>query len=92
MNQESGLKTTFTFIFASMFVGIADEQTLQLMNTPRCGMPDNDMDITGRNKRYTLYWNKWFRRPVTWDILTYTEDLPRHVVDWQIERAFQVGY
>ena len=75
-----------------MFAGIADEQTLQQMNTPRCGMPDNVVDIATRKKRYNLFPFRWFRRPITWNILFYTEDLPRHVVDWQTERAFQVGY
>ena len=75
-----------------MFVGIADEQTQQQMNTPRCGVPDNVVDIATRNKRFVLYPNRWFRRPVTWDLITYTEDLPRHVVDWQTEMAFRVGY
>ena len=70
-------------------VGLADEETLQLMNTPRCG--NSDVIVT-RNKRFVHNGHKWYKNLLTWDIVDYTDDLPRHMVDWQAERAFQVGY
>ena len=69
-------------------VGVADEETLQMMNTPRCG--NNDVIVT-RNKRFVYSGHKWHKNLLTWDIVDYTDDLPRHTVDWQTERAFQVG-
>ena len=70
-------------------VGVADEETLQMMNTPRCG--NNDVIVT-RNKRFVYTGHKWQKNILTWDIITYTDDLPRHIVDRQAKKAFQVGY
>ena len=61
------------------------------MNTPRCGNSDQPIKIN-RAKRYIIRDGvKWNKDLLTWDIVTYTEDLPENVVDWQAERAFQVS-
>ena len=83
--------------------GVTDDATMEMMTTPRCGMPDievmadmPDMDtVMGRvrqkirNRRYMIQGSKWPRDLLTYRISAYTPDLPQGQVDETIRRAFQ---
>ncbi|XP_033123552.1 neutrophil collagenase-like [Anneissia japonica] len=53
--------------------GELDTATLTLMNTPRCGLPDNQNN-SSRSKRYVTG-TPWDRKHLTWNIERYTEDV-----------------
>lgn len=47
--------------------GQLDERTLNLMRTPRCGLPDkDDNDNAKRKKRFALRGPKWPYTNLTW--------------------------
>ena len=47
--------------------GIVDEATINLINRPRCGLPDYfSSDIRNRVKRYSLKGPKWEKLALTW--------------------------
>ncbi|KAM9321162.1 collagenase 3-like [Gastrophryne carolinensis] len=74
MQKFFGMKTT----------GILDTETMTMMKSPRCGMPDvaDFRAFPGRPR--------WPRTSLTYRILNYTPDLPRSVVDDSIKSAFNV--
>ena len=45
-------------------IGIVDEATQELMETPRCGMKDTSNNFIGakRKRRYTLQGSKWQKK------------------------------
>ncbi|XP_077995454.1 matrix metalloproteinase-19-like [Glandiceps talaboti] len=73
--------------------GELDEATIEMMNKPRCGMPDFNSTIdesgTSRKKRYYAT-SRWLKSELTYKIVQYTDDLPHDVVDSEIARAFQL--
>nr|AJE28209.1 matrix metallopeptidase 12 [Castor fiber] len=74
MQQFFGLKVT----------GQLDSSTLELMHTPRCGVPDAQHFTTMPQRPV---WNK---RSLTYRIHNYTPDMKREDVDYAIQKAFQV--
>uniref|UniRef100_A0A3Q4HZN1 Matrix metalloproteinase-20-like n=1 Tax=Neolamprologus brichardi TaxID=32507 RepID=A0A3Q4HZN1_NEOBR len=63
--------------------GRLDSDTLEVMRSPRCGVPDvEEYSHTQRTR-----WNK---NVITYRYLLYTRDLPRSTVDSLIESAFSV--
>ncbi|XP_027206190.2 matrix metalloproteinase 1 isoform X2 [Dermatophagoides pteronyssinus] len=78
--------------------GILDEETIQMMNAPRCG----NQDLNGhgeearrrrrRRKRYALQGSKWRRTDLTYRISQYPSklNLKKIDIDREIARAFQV--
>ncbi|KAJ8275889.1 hypothetical protein COCON_G00076410 [Conger conger] len=70
--------------FRLKVTGILDSDTLQMMNKPRCGVPDVS--------QYTTFHGnlKWPTNKLTYRIENYTPDLSVSEVDTAIEKALQV--
>lgn len=72
--------------------GELTDETLEMMNMPRCG----NRDIIGhglntrRKKRYALQGSRWKVRDLTYKISKYPSGLKEAVVDSEIEKAFKV--
>ncbi|XP_002741045.1 stromelysin-3-like [Saccoglossus kowalevskii] len=70
--------------------GAMDEATVEMMNSPRCGLPDVDSTTSGgRQKRYYAH-SQWDKTDLTYDIIQYTPDLPQSKVDSEIAKAFKL--
>ncbi|KAM8730471.1 matrix metalloproteinase-17 [Acanthopagrus schlegelii] len=78
--------------------GVLDQETLKLMSTPRCSLPDivgsEDMLRRRRRKRYALSGLKWHKTDLTWSVHSYpsTTLSPRmapNLVDNILTRAFK---
>ncbi|XP_047465008.1 matrix metalloproteinase-25 isoform X2 [Mugil cephalus] len=79
--------------------GQLDEETIKLMSTPRCSLPDvigsEDMlRKRRRRKRYALSGLKWHKKDLTWSIDSYptpstSPNLPDHLVDNIMFYAFK---
>ncbi|XP_065663368.1 matrix metalloproteinase-2 isoform X1 [Hydra vulgaris] len=81
---------TFAGIPAS---GILDTPTKELIQTPRCGMPDfssNTGTLLGsRKRRYTLQGSAWKKTNITWKLLNDNNDgLTRDQVEDVLVEAF----
>ncbi|XP_049821861.1 matrix metalloproteinase-14 isoform X3 [Aethina tumida] len=79
--------------FAGLDVtGVADNETLKLMGTPRCGVPDKigTKEKDGRQKRYALQGSRWKVKNLTYRISKYPRKLDKKDVDKEIYRAFSV--
>ncbi|XP_047451209.1 matrix metalloproteinase-20 [Mugil cephalus] len=63
--------------------GELNSDTLEMMGSPRCGVPDVEEYSNNQGTR----WNK---NVITYSIGRYTRDLPRSTVDSLIESAFSV--
>ena len=50
--------------------GELDDETVELMNTPRCGVKDNvgPSDNAKRKKRYALQGSRWTKDTLDWRI------------------------
>ncbi|KAI2810198.1 calcium ion binding [Blomia tropicalis] len=74
--------------------GLLDEDTMHMMNAPRCGNKDKvgHGEEARRRKRYALQGSKWRRTDLTYRISQYPSklNLKRSDVDREIARAFQV--
>ncbi|XP_072259119.1 interstitial collagenase-like [Pyxicephalus adspersus] len=70
--------------FGMKITGRLDTDTMRVMKTPRCGMPDvaDFRAFPGRPR--------WQRTSLTYRIQNYTPDLPREVVDDSIQKALNV--
>ncbi|KAK5905884.1 hypothetical protein CgunFtcFv8_001800 [Champsocephalus gunnari] len=54
--------------------GVLDNETLKLMSTPRCSIPDiigNEDRLRRRRKRYALSGLKWHKTDLTWSVHSY---------------------
>ncbi|KAM9321359.1 collagenase 3-like [Gastrophryne carolinensis] len=70
--------------FGLEVTGKLDEETLDIMKQPRCGVPDiGEYNFFPRKP-------KWARMNLTYRIVNYTPDLPRADVDRAIKKAFKV--
>ncbi|XP_072259145.1 neutrophil collagenase-like isoform X2 [Pyxicephalus adspersus] len=69
--------------FRMRVTGMLDNNTMNMMKIPRCGMPDvaEVRAVPGRPR--------WRQSSLTYRILNYTPDLPMDVVDDSIKRAFE---
>ncbi|KAM6946327.1 uncharacterized protein FYW47_017431 [Aplochiton taeniatus] len=63
--------------------GSLDVETIEVMKTPRCGVPD----VEDYSHNQGTHWNK---NVITYSIGRYTRDLPRSTVDSLIESALDV--
>ena len=59
--------------------GQFDQSTLGLMSRRRCGISDEDLSIQQRNG-FQLYGTKWEKRRLTYDILSYTNQISKRKV------------
>ncbi|KAM8853366.1 uncharacterized protein mmp20b [Synchiropus picturatus] len=61
--------------------GELDPETLEMMRSPRCGVPDLE-DFSH------LQGSRWNKNVITYSVSKYTRDLPRSTVDSLVESAF----
>ncbi|KAA8581623.1 hypothetical protein FQN60_003204, partial [Etheostoma spectabile] len=79
--------------------GVLDSETLKLMSTPRCSLPDivgneNMLRRKRRRKRYALSGLKWHKTDLTWSVHSYpsasvSPSMPDNVVDNILTYAFK---
>ncbi|XP_029312805.1 matrix metalloproteinase-25 [Cottoperca gobio] len=81
--------------------GVLDSETLKLMSTPRCSLPDivgNEdmlrMRRRRRRKRYALSGLKWHKTDLTWSVHSYPSPvlstrMPNNLVDSILTQAFK---
>ncbi|TNN54272.1 Matrix metalloproteinase-25 [Liparis tanakae] len=77
--------------------GVLDTETLKLMSTPRCSLPDvlgNEDMLRKRRRRYALSGLKWHKTDLTWSVHSYpsaslSPGLPRELVDTILTHAFK---
>uniref|UniRef100_A0A0P4W0G4 Peptidase metallopeptidase domain-containing protein n=1 Tax=Scylla olivacea TaxID=85551 RepID=A0A0P4W0G4_SCYOL len=71
--------------------GVLDEETLEVMNLPRCGVKDKvGFGTNARRKRYALQGSRWRVKTITYRITKYPRGLLKNDVDREIAAAFQV--
>ena len=71
--------------------GILDEDTLELMRTPRCGLPDVKVkDGPARMKRFAVQGSRWKKKELTFTVGRYPSGLSRSEVDTDVEKAFNM--
>ncbi|XP_046744993.1 matrix metalloproteinase-2-like isoform X1 [Diprion similis] len=68
--------------------GVFDNNTLQLMKSPRCGIPDVDRNVNTRSKRYAVGSRGWRKRDITYYIANWSPKLGEEAVSNEIARAF----
>ncbi|KAM4796115.1 collagenase 3-like [Rhinophrynus dorsalis] len=70
--------------FKMKVTGTLDQETMNMMRRPRCGMPDvAEFSVFPGNPR-------WTKTRLTYRMVNYTPDLPVPMVDDAIQRAFKV--
>lgn len=71
--------------------GELDEETMELMSLPRCGVKDKvGFGTDSRSKRYALQGSRWKVKALTYRITKYPKKLNRQEVDKEILKAFSV--
>ncbi|KAM7344269.1 matrix metalloproteinase 1 isoform 2-T4 [Cochliomyia hominivorax] len=71
--------------------GELDEETMELMSLPRCGVRDKvGFGNDNRSKRYALQGSRWRVKALTYKISKYPKRLKKADVDAEIARAFAV--
>jgi matrix metalloproteinase-16 (membrane-inserted) len=71
--------------------GRLDQRTLKLLRTPRCGLPDKNIQTSGRRKRFTLHGQKWPYTNLTWSLRSKNlRDLDSYAVRFVISKALEV--
>ncbi|KAL1513726.1 hypothetical protein ABEB36_003098 [Hypothenemus hampei] len=77
--------------FAGLVVtGQLDDDTLETMTLPRCGVKDKVGTGDNRAKRYALQGSRWKVKNLSYKISKYPPKLKRKEVDAEIQRAFNV--
>ncbi|XP_075235425.1 matrix metalloproteinase 1 isoform X2 [Lycorma delicatula] len=78
--------------FAGLNVsGHLDNQTLFMMNLPRCGVRDKVGYATdSRSKRYALQGSRWRVKDLTYKVSRYPASLRKSEVDDEVKKAFSV--
>lgn len=71
--------------------GELDEETMELMSLPRCGVKDKvGFGTDSRSKRYALQGSRWKVKALTYRISKYPKKLNRQEVDKEVLKAFSV--
>lgn len=71
--------------------GELDEETMELMSSPRCGVKDKvGFGSDTRSKRYALQGSRWKVKALTYRISKYPKRLNRKEVDDEVAKAFGV--
>ncbi|XP_019750846.1 collagenase 3-like [Hippocampus comes] len=72
--------------FGLKITGTLDDDTLEMMRKPRCGVPDDKV------ARFSTFGNnlKWQKNSLTYRIENYTPDMSESEVDYSIEKALDV--
>ena len=73
--------------------GELDQETVRMMNRPRCGVRDMASSSSGREKRYALQGSRWKVKNLTYRISKYpsTSKMSQSDVDTEIARALDVS-
>ena len=95
MDQESLITAVKQFqTFGGVTeTGIIDEDTLELMRTPRCGLPDVNVEdgaARTRTKRFALQGSRWKKEELTYTVGRYPSGLSRSEVDTDVKKAFNM--
>ncbi|XP_046393280.1 matrix metalloproteinase-14 isoform X2 [Ischnura elegans] len=92
--SEDAMKTAISEFqaFAGLNVtGDLDDETRELMSTPRCGVKDKvGIGHNARRKRYALQGSRWRVRELTYKISKYPRGLSQEEVDREVAKSFQV--
>lgn len=74
-----------------MFTGELDDETMELMTLPRCGVKDKvGFGTDSRSKRYALQGSRWKVKALTYRIAKYPSLLKPDDVDAEVAKAFAV--
>jgi len=78
--------------FAGLNVtGDLNQETIELMNTPRCGVKDKiGFGTSSRSKRYALQGSRWRVKDLTYKISKYPRNLDKADTDKVVKEAFGV--
>ena len=76
---DSAIKS-FQKRFGLDVTGHLDQSTIGLMSRRRCGISDEDLSIHQRNG-FQLYGIKWEKKTLTYDILSYTNQISKRKVN-----------
>ena len=76
---DSALKS-FQKRFGLDATGQFDQSTIGVMSRRRCGISDEDLSIQQRNG-FQLYGTKWEKKKLTYDILSYTNQISKTKVN-----------
>lgn len=88
---ESALKA-FQRFYNLKESGTLTEETIDLMNTPRCGNPDNHRlfdQQTGMVAYFVVQGNKWGKTNLTFAFQNYTDNLSKSEIVNAIRKAFE---
>jgi len=90
MDQQSLIKAVKEFqTFGGVVnTGIIDEHTIELMRTPRCGLPDVKDGV--RRKRFALQGSRWMKEEVSYSVGRYPSGLTMSEVDSDVKKAFDM--
>ncbi|XP_020851804.1 matrilysin [Phascolarctos cinereus] len=82
-NLEDKIKEMQKF-FGLPQTGILNTNTMEIIQKPRCGVPDVG--------EYSFFPErpKWLSKVVTYRVVSYTEDMPRSTVDHLVEKALDM--
>ena len=89
---EKSLEKFQSFVGLKM-TGVIDQETLELMETPRCSHPDfvkEDRKSNLRRKRYALQGSRWKKRRLSYKVGRYPSRLSRAEVDADVLKAFNM--
>ena len=88
-DATTGIKY-FQKFFGLPVTGTLDENTIEVMNKPRCGFPDTEKSSDSvRVKRYDARYGKWSKNSLKY-YLSYGEDLSRNDQAKIFAKAFKV--
>ncbi|NP_001296676.1 matrix metalloproteinase-14-like precursor [Hydra vulgaris] len=94
INNEKEIRNSIENLqrFAGIPVsGILDAPTQELIETPRCGLPDFKKPNESRNRRYTLQGTTWKKNELTWKLLNNNNDgLTRGEIETTLHKAFSM--
>lgn len=81
LQRRFGLKVT----------GIVDQQTMNLVNSPRCGFPDQDSPYSKRSPNaFTLGFERWRKLNISYRVIDYSKKLNQKDINRDLERAFSL--
>ncbi|XP_055914227.1 matrix metalloproteinase-2-like isoform X2 [Eupeodes corollae] len=70
--------------------GELDRPTLQLLSSPRCGVPDIESQSRSRSKRYIIGARSWQKRKIRYYIANWSAKMQRDQIERDLEKAFNM--
>eukprot|EP00092_Neocalanus_flemingeri_P004615 GFUD01004972.1.p1 GENE.GFUD01004972.1~~GFUD01004972.1.p1 ORF type:complete len:470 (+),score=82.06 GFUD01004972.1:89-1498(+) len=68
--------------------GELDEETLELMSIPRCGVEDVIPPSSGNSSKYQVQGSQWRKNTLSYRVTLYSQKMPAADVDADVKRAF----